>query len=433
MTPPASSGPFGQSAPTPPGRVPTLLLGSLIITGIGQTLLYALLPLASRSLSLSGFQSSSVFALAALFWSLSSPFWGRMSDRQGGMRILIVGLAGQGASNLAVGLAILGALHGRLPHGAVFPLLLVLRGINGVLGSAVLPAAQSLALRCAPHQPRITVVGRVATCWTIGLMAGPGFAAAIAPLGLAVPLLAAAGMASLAALLLAIRPIRAGAQGMPAAGRPGALRLIRRRIRGFMVMQLAIGTASSLIAQSTGFYVQDGLKLAPHPAILVSGLALSLTAGCSVLAQIAAIRLRPPPHVLMAGGALVLAASVCGVLALPEPAMLIVAMGAAGAGMGAVTLGVSTAASLRTRPNQQGGVAGTLASAGSLGAIVSALGVMPFYERFVALPYGMVALLAFGVAAGAMAARGMARSAKRQAHGLAASRGGAALRRANPL
>jgi MFS family permease len=399
-----------QTSPGAVGRVPLVLLGSLIITGIGQTLLYALLPLASRSLSLSGFQSSAVFALAALFWSVCSPFWGRMSDRQGGMRILVLGLAGQGLSNLAVGLAILGALHGRVPHAAVFPLLLVLRGINGVLGSAVLPAAQSLALRAAPHLPRIAVVGRVATCWTIGLMAGPGFAAAIAPFGLAMPLLAAAAMASLAALALALRPIRAGEHGLAAAGRPGALRLIRRRIRLFMAMQLANGTASALIAQSTGFYVQDRLKLPPHGAIVVSGLALSLTAGCSVLAQMAAIRLRPAPHALMAGGALMLAGAVCCVLALPVAAVLIVAMGAAGAGMGAVTLGVSTAASLKTRPNQQGGVAGTLASASSFGAIVSALGVMPFYERFTALPYAAVALLAAGVALGAVTGR------KKQGH-----------------
>ena len=395
------------SAPSPgvpsdsvPGRVPIVLLGSLIITGIGQTLLYALLPLASRSLSLSGFQSSAVFALAALFWSFSSPFWGRIADRQGGMRILVVGLGGQALSNFAVGLAILGALRGMVPHGAVFPLLLVLRGINGVLGSAVLPAAQSLALRSAPHLPRISVVGRVATCWTIGLMAGPGFAAAIAPAGLAVPLLTAAILAGGAALLLAVRPLRVGEHGLANAGHSGALRMIRRRIRLFMAMQLANGTASALIAQSTGFYVQDRLGLAPHAAIAVSGLALSLTAGCSVLAQIAAIRLRPPPAAMIMVGAVTLAAAMAAVLAAPAPAVLIVAMGAAGAGLGAATLGISTAASLRTRPNQQGGVAGTLASASSFGAIVSALGVMPFYERFVSLPYLAVSVLACLVAAG---------------------------------
>jgi MFS family permease len=395
------------------GRIPTILLGSLIITGVGQTLLYALLPLASRSLALSGFQSSSVFALSALLWSLSSPFWGRIADHTGGRTVLVLGLAGQAASNLAVGLAILGALRGTIPHGAVFPLLLILRGINGVLGSAVLPAAQGLALRCAPGQPRIAIVGRIATCWSIGLMAGPGFAAIIAPAGLAMPLLAAAALTAGAALLLTLRPIRAPAALLPATAGPGSQRSLRRRIRFFLVMALANGTASALIAQSTGFFVQDRLGLAPHAAIAVSGTALSLVAGSSVLAQIAAIRLRPPPLRLIMAGAASLAGAVLAILAAPQPAILLPAMGLAGAGLGATTLGLSTAASLRSRADQQGGVAGALASASSFGAIVSALGIMPFYDHVVWLPYAGVAMLAAFVLAGGWAGQTKAKMPSR--------------------
>jgi hypothetical protein len=73
-----------------------------------------------------------------------------------------------------------------------------------------------------------------------------------------------------------------------------------------------------------------------------------------------------------------------------------------GAGFGATTLGLSTSASLLTRANQQGGVAGSLASAGSLGAIVSALAVMPFYERLPDAPYAVVGILAGMVLAGAI-------------------------------
>jgi MFS family permease len=387
-------------------RIPNILLGSLVITGVGQTLLYALLPLASRSLSLSGFQSSSVFALSALLWSLCSPLWGRIADRTGGRTVLVLGLAGQAASNLAVGLAIMGALRGIVPHAAVFPLLLTLRGINGVLGSAVLPSAQGLALRCAPDQPRIAVVGRIATCWSIGLMAGPGFAAVIAPAGLAVPLLAAACLTATAATLLSLRPICAPAATLPATAASGSQRALRRRIRGFLAMALANGTASALIAQSTGFYVQDRLGLSPHAAIAVSGMALSLVAGCSVLAQILAIRLRPSPPRLIMTGAACLAAAVLTVLAMPHALVLIPAMGLAGAGLGATTLGLSTAASLKSRADQQGRVAGALASASSFGAILSALGVMPFYDRLVWLPYAGVAVLAASVVAGAAVTTG---------------------------
>jgi MFS family permease len=393
--------------------VPLVLLASLAVTGIGQTLLYALLPMASRRLDLSGFQSSAVFALSALLWSLASPFWGRISDRSRGAAVLALGMIGQALSNFAVGATIILAQRGQVPHAAVFPLLLALRGINGVLGSAVLPSAQGLALRSAPHRPRISVVGTVASSWSIGTMAGPGFAAVLAPLGLGAPLFAAAALSTLAGAVLLLRKAGSGPAVASSAARPHALRFIRRRIWPLMVMSLGVGTANAILAQSTGFFVQDRLGLSAHAAVAVSGTALSLAAACSVAMQILAIRLRPAAaHLIVAGGAmLALAAGV--IVVWPAAWLLVPAIGVAGAGIGASALGISTCASLMTRADQQGGVAGSLASASSLGAIVSALAVMPFYEYLPDLPYLSAAGLALCVAmGGAAVARAMARRAE---------------------
>ncbi len=381
-----------------------VLLGSLAVTGIGQTLLYALLPLASRRLGLSTGHSSQVFALSALLWSLSSPFWGRVADRTSGVKILMFGMLGQGLSNLAVGLTILGALRGMVPHLAVYPALLVLRGINGVLGSAVLPSAQGLALRTAPGKPRIAVVGSVATAWTVGTMTGPGFAAALAPLGLAAPLLVAAGLAAAASAVLALRTGGGAPVAATSFRSPHALRMIRRRIWGYMLMQLAVGTASAIVSQSTGFFVQDRLGLSAHQAVTVTGIALSVLAGCNIGGQIFAIRLRPSATALIAGGALAVTLAGLAAVLVQSQAVLVPALGVVGAGFGAVTLGLSTAASLLTRSSQQGAVAGTLASAGSLGAIVSALAVMPFYENYTSLPYLTAAGLCACVGAGSLLA-----------------------------
>jgi MFS family permease len=384
--------------------VPLVLLGSLVVTGIGQTLLYALLPLASRSLRLSGFQSSAVFALSALFWSLSSPFWGRVSDRSRGVRVLVLGMVGQGLSNLAVGFTIFGAQRGLLAHGAVFPLLLLLRGINGLLGSAVLPSAQGMALRSAPARPRIAVVGTIATCWAIGTMTGPGFAAALAPFGLAAPLMVAACLSAASGVVLLTRRGEDGPSVASSAARPHALRFIRRRIWPLMIMQLGVGTANAVVAQSTGFFVQDRLGLSPHGALAVAGSALSVLAACNVGMQILAIRTRPGPRLLVVCGSLAVAMAAAGVVAVPMAPLLLAALGVMGAGFGAVTLGLSTSASLMTRANQQGGVAGSMASAGSLGAIVSALAVMPFYEALPDVPYLAVSALGAAVMVGCFAA-----------------------------
>jgi len=310
-------------------------------------------------------------------------------------------MAGQGLSNLAVGATILAAQHGALGHRMVFPLLLILRGINGVLGSAVLPSAQSLGLRSAPSLSRIAVVGTVATSWTLGTMTGPGFAALLAPLGVSAPLMCAAILSFAAASILALRPSTGGAAVASSAARPPALRNIRRRIWGFMLMQLGLGTANAVVAQATGFFVQDRLGLSRHGAVLVIGFGLSAMAGCSIAAQVLAIRLRPAAHVLMLGGSVAVLAAALVAIFVPEPLVLVAALGTLGAGFGLATLGNATAASLMTRSGQQGAVAGTLASAGSLGAIVSALLVMPFYEHHPAAPYGAVAALGALVLLGA--------------------------------
>jgi MFS family permease len=380
-------------------RVPLVLLGSLAVTGVGQTLLYSLLPIASRRLGLTISQSSQIFALSALLWSLSSPFWGRLADRSGGVATLVAGMLGQAMSNLAVGLTIFGALRGDVRHAAVYPLLLVLRGINGMLGSAVLPSAQGLVLRRAALKPRIAVVGAVATAWTVGTMTGPGFAAALAPLGLPAPLLVAAMLAAVAPGVLGIHA--SGDRAAIPAATPGrfASRMVRRRIWGFMLMQLAIGTAGAIISQSSGFFVQDRLGLSSRGAMTVTGVALSALAACNVSGQVLAMRLRPAAPVLILGGSAALALAVVVAVLVQRPLVLIAAMGAMGAGLGVASLGISTAASLRTRATQQGAVAGNLSSAGSLGAIISALAVMPFYQQHTAVPYLAAAALAAVVAA----------------------------------
>lgn len=375
--------------------VPLVLLGSLVITGIGQTLLYALLPLASRALSMSGQEASAVFALSSIFWSAFSPVWGRIADRSGGTWVMMLGMAGQALSNAAVGVVLLTALQGRLPHHLVFPLLLGLRGINGVLGSAVLPSAQGMALRAAPDRPRIALIGTVATCWAVGTMSGPGFAAGLAAFGLATPLFVAAGLALCAAAVMAGQGSRPGVVMAAAPQRAAMRRLIRRRIWPFMAMGLAIGTANSIVAQVTGFFVQDRLGVSEHRAVALSGISLSLVAGAAIAAQTAAIRLRPRPSLLMALGALAVGSACAAIVLMPVPGVLLGALAVAGAGLGAASLGISTSASLMMRPGQQGAVAGSLASASSLGALVSALAVMPFYERMPDFPY---------LAAGALAA-----------------------------
>src|SRR5262249_4841885 len=78
-----------------------LLFCSLIANGVGQTVMFAILPPLSKSLGLSEFQIGSIFAISATIWVFSSAFWGRRSDLWGRRPIILIGLASFGVSTFA--------------------------------------------------------------------------------------------------------------------------------------------------------------------------------------------------------------------------------------------------------------------------------------------------------------------------------------------
>ena len=82
----------------------------MLSVGMGQSIIFAVLPMLGRELKLHELQLqlpflhlsiepkelaiTSLSALTALTFSLISPFWGRMSDRYGCKPVIVVGLLG---------------------------------------------------------------------------------------------------------------------------------------------------------------------------------------------------------------------------------------------------------------------------------------------------------------------------------------------------
>ncbi|HEX5515453.1 MAG TPA: hypothetical protein VFY81_13730, partial [Gammaproteobacteria bacterium] len=55
-----------------------LLFAGLVSVGMGQSLMFAILPPVARNLGLSEVQVGVIFAVSGVLWVLSSPFWGRL-------------------------------------------------------------------------------------------------------------------------------------------------------------------------------------------------------------------------------------------------------------------------------------------------------------------------------------------------------------------
>ena len=74
----------------------------LFTVGLGQSFVFVLVPPLARDLGLTEIQTSSIFAISAVAWALTSAFWGRASDKYGRRNIAILGLLGYGISLIAL-------------------------------------------------------------------------------------------------------------------------------------------------------------------------------------------------------------------------------------------------------------------------------------------------------------------------------------------
>ena len=77
------------------------LLACVMVLGMGQTIMFAILPPIGRELGLSELQVGAIFSLSALMWVVMSPFWGRLSDRWRRKPVILIGMGGYIVSMIA--------------------------------------------------------------------------------------------------------------------------------------------------------------------------------------------------------------------------------------------------------------------------------------------------------------------------------------------
>ena len=93
-----------------------VLLTSLVIVGMGFSVLFPLLAPIGREMGLSEFQITSIIGASSLAVFLASPIWGRFSDSFGRKPVMLIGLFGFSAGtilfNSVLNLGLTGALTG---------------------------------------------------------------------------------------------------------------------------------------------------------------------------------------------------------------------------------------------------------------------------------------------------------------------------------
>ena len=145
----------------------------LFTVGLGQSFVFVLVPPLARDLGLSEIQTSSIFAISAVAWALTSAFWGRTSDKYGRRNIAILGLLGYSISLIALITPLFLVERNILHIAYLFPALVLGRLINGLVGSATRPASFAYIADRTSKEKRTLKFARLESSFLLGTVAGP--------------------------------------------------------------------------------------------------------------------------------------------------------------------------------------------------------------------------------------------------------------------
>jgi MFS family permease len=367
------------------------LLVSLVSVGMGFTVLFPVLAPLGREIGLTEFQITAIIAASSLTVFLSSPVWGRVSDRWGRKRVMLVGMFGFSAGTVLFNSTLYAGLNGALTGTVLFAALVATRMLHATVMAAAMPAANAYMADITSPANRTRGMGAAGAANNVGSILGPAVAA-LAFISLLTPLWVMAAVAFLNGLFVwrfLPEPPRQGS----AALRP-RMRYTDSRILPFVVVGVTMFTGMALVQQTMGFRFQDALNLNAADTARTVGVAMMLSAVSSLVAQAFVVqRLSLPPFSLLRL-ALPLLIVAFSVMALVESRLwLTVAMMIQGFGMGLAGPAFMAGASLAVSAEEQGAVAGVAGSCGPLGFTLGPLLGGALYQWAPELPYACAAVM----------------------------------------
>jgi MFS family permease len=386
-------------SPTSPAFV--ILFVVSLIAAAGNMGLQSVLPNIGRTFGLADTLVAAAFAISALMWTVTSPFWARLSDRAGRKNVILIGLVGFVISMAGFGIGATFGLEGWLAPITAFVLMAVARTVYGVLGSAAPIASQAyVADRTSPEQ-RTQAMSLLASAQGLGTVVGPVLSPfLVLPIvGLAGPMYAFA-VIGLIVLLVVWKKLPSGdvVRQPTARGSDAGKGLWRDpRVRDFLLYGLLVTSAQAVNIAVLGFHIIDEMAETGLPAGQAQafiGVAMFAGAAATLMVQWGLIPLlKMQPLALMRWGAgLALAGNLLSMVA-PGYFGVVVGYAVVSMGVGFARPGFTAGSSLAVGPHEQGAVAGLMMSLAGLSFLVPPVAGVALYGLGEAAPFGANALL----------------------------------------
>jgi MFS family permease len=368
-----------------------MLLSSLVVVGMGFTVLFPVLAPLGREMGLSELQITAIIAASSLTVFLSSPHWGRLSDKYGRKRIILTGIFGFTAGTVLFNSTLHAGLAGWITGSALFVSLIVTRMLHAGVMSATMPAANAYMSDVTSIANRTKGMGAAGAANNIGAILGPAVAV-FAVVSLIAPLWIMAGLALLNGLFV-WRFLPELPRHSPKV-MPPRMKYGDPRILPFIIVGVTMFMGNALVQQTMGFRFQDALGLTGAQTAQTMGVAMMASAGCSLIAQgviVQRLEITPFGLLRLALPLLILAFVI---MALVEDRWALTgALMIQGFGMGLAGPGFMAGASLAVSQQEQGAVAGVAGSCGPLGFTIGPLLGGLLYQVAPTLPYATAAVI----------------------------------------
>lgn len=417
----SASGPYDPSNPSSPEvrrRAFRLLFACLVATGIGNSMLFAILPPLARDLGVAEVWVGAIYTLSALMFLTMSPVWGALSDRHGRRPMIVFGLSAFSVSTLVFAFGAWTGQAALLPPVAAIIAMALARTLFGAFGSATNPSAQAyVADRTSPMERTAALAG-LTSAFGIGGAIGPALAAAFAERFGIVPFMIAVAVI-VAGAALAVRltlPERTPPKEQRRAVNPFVQFRFAAdpRLTAFMAYGCMAWLAQAGALQALAFYVMDRLNADPADGLQLAGVALTAGATAIILAQLVVIPyFRMSPRTLMITGSVLCAIGNLELVFSSSYGAIVFGFTLTSFGFGLARSGFTGGASLAVTPAEQGRAAGLTTATAGVGFLIAPITGLWLYQLLgPATPFQLnIALAIAAVAIAALHPRVRAASA----------------------
>ena len=377
---------------------PYVLYLAMLSVGMGQTVIYAVMPALGRELGLDTIQLwlpffeqswqpgklaiTSLSAMTALVFALVAPYWGRRSDSLGRKSVILIGLLGYTFGTLLFNVVAYAGFQGLLTGGMLWSLLVLARVVHAAIMSATFPASNAYIIDVTPLTDRAKGLGRMSAANQLGVLMGPIMAATVVA-GFLMPLMIQASITFICALLVYfLLPESRDLNSLSAEDaqltnqlsdkKPFVkLSFFDSRYRFILPVGLVLYTMQGMVQQTLGFFCEDVLGMSRMNSVQFYAVAMMCSSLAMIVAQLLVVqRTSLSCSMLIRFGLPFCALGYAIIAFMASQFGLLVGMAMFGFGVGLVMPGFSAAASYTVHSREQGNLSGLIGSIAGMGFVI---------------------------------------------------------------